>query len=489
MPVSPSHGGAPAVPMSESLLAGTSVLLVEDEPLLLKRLAAVVAAQGAEVTAVGSVKEARRALADLDFDAAVLDVNLPDGRSTELLRKKEIPAGVAVVVITAGGGVADAVEAMRFGAADYVVKPFDAGELPVRIRRARRDQQARRAEEFRREGAGAGEPDFYFGGSLAEAEAALAKIVAADAKRRTQLAPVLIAGETGTGKTTIARWLHRHGPRAAGPLVEVNCAALPEALAESELFGHERGAFTDARSARIGLIEAADGGTLFLDELPSLSPAMQAKLLTVIEDHSVRRIGANRGRPVDVRLVAATNADLRQLVTEGKFREDLLHRLDLFRVRLPPLRERGEDIVRLAGALVARIARQYGIQPAPEIPAEGAARLRSLPWPGNVRELAHEIERALVFDGAGGLDFAAVARRTTVPATPGNGSLLSAGFTLPASGFSLEGAVNEFIQLALRQAGGNVSAAARLLGVTRDFVRYRLRSDAAGADATSSDGK
>jgi len=468
----------PREAMAESPLAGTSVLLVEDEPLLLKRLAAALAAEGADVTAVGSLKEARAALAGLDFDAAVLDVNLPDGRGTDLLRERQVPAGVAVVVITAGGGVTDAVEAMRLGASDYVVKPFDAAELPVRIRRARRVAQAARVEEFRRDGAGGAAPEFLFGRSLAGVEEMLGKIIAADARRRTHLAPVLVEGETGTGKTTIARWLHRHGPRAAGPLVEVNCAALPEALAESELFGHERGAFTDARAARSGLLEAADGGTLFLDELPSLSPALQAKLLTVIEDHTVRRIGANKGRAVDVRLVAATNADLRELVAAGKFREDLLHRLDLFRVRLPPLRERGDDILRLAEALVARTARHYGLQPVPAIPAAGAARLRAHAWPGNVRELAHAVERALVFEGAAGLGFGSLVARAA-PADPGGEGWLKPGFTFPATGFSLEGAVNELIRRALLQTGDNVSAAARLLGVSRDFVRYRLRNGGA----------
>ena len=232
---------------------------------------------------------------------------------------------------------------MRLGAADYLSKPFDLAELPVRMTRARRVQQASRAEEFRREGPGSGSGDegFYFGRSLAGIEELLGKITAADERRQTFLPPVLIEGETGTGKTTIARWLHRHGPRANGPLIEVNCSALPEALAESELFGHERGSFTDAHAARIGLMEAADGGTLFLDEVPSLSSALQAKILMAIDDHMIRRVGANKAKQVDVRIIAATNSDLRALVAAGRFREDLLHRLDLFRVRIPPLRERG----------------------------------------------------------------------------------------------------------------------------------------------------
>jgi DNA-binding NtrC family response regulator len=453
-----------------------SVLLVEDESLLRKRCAAHLGAHGADVTAVGSKREALEALAGIDFDVAVIDVNLPDGRGTDLLRDDKFAPTTSVVVMTAQGGVDGAVEAMRLGAADYLTKPFDLEELPVRVVKARRVQQARRVEEFRRAGAGGGEEEpFFFGRSLAAVEELLRKIVAADVRRQTALPPVLIEGETGTGKTALARWLHRHGPRASGPLIEVNCSALPEALAESELFGHERGAFTDARAARIGLMEAADGGTLFLDELPSLSSPLQAKILTAIDDHVVRRVGANKGKHVDVRIIAATNSNLQELVATGRFREDLLHRLDLFRVRIPPLRDRGEDLLALAETLAARIGRRYGL-PAATIPAEGRTRLRAYAWPGNVRELAHEIERALVFDGLEGLRFIALSQRGPVNLI-GSG-WLDPQFALPESGFSLEAAINELIQRALQQTGGNVSAAARRLGVTRDYVRYRLKDTA-----------
>lgn len=460
--------------MSSAPLAGLSILVLEDEPLLRKRYAGHLESEGAEVTAVGTVREAVNALGELDFDVVVLDVNLPDGKGTDLLRQRRLAPSTSALVMTAQGGVGGAVEAMRLGAADYLTKPFDLAELPVRVLGARRAQQARRAEEFRREGAGGGETGaetFFFGRSLGPVEEQLRKIVAADQRLQTNLPPVLVEGETGTGKTTLARWLHAHGPRAAGPCIEVNCSALPEALAEAELFGHERGAFTDARAGRIGLMEAADGGTLFLDELPSLSPALQAKLLTAIDDHRVRRVGANKAKQIDVRVIAATNADLRQLVAAGRFREDLLHRLDLFRVRIPPLRERGDDVLALAEVLLARIARRYGL-PGAAIPPEGRRRLRAYAWPGNVRELGHELERAVVFGGEAGLDFAGLATR----AAPGDSQpWLRPDFTLPESGFSLETAIDEFVRRALAQTGGNVTAAARLLGVTRDFLRYRLK--------------
>jgi two-component system, NtrC family, response regulator AtoC len=457
--------------MAKSALAGLSVLVLEDELLLRKRLAAFLDREGAEVTAVSTVAAARQALESISFEAALVDVNLPDGRGTDLLRDKLFPPTTNVIVMTAEGGIAGAVEALRAGAADYLVKPFDPDELPVRLAQARRSRQNKRADEFRR----GQENELVFGESLAGVREQLAKITAADRRLSGHLPPVLIEGETGTGKTAIARWIHRNGPRADEPLVELNCSALPDALAEAELFGHERGAFTDAKAARIGLMEAADGGTLFLDELPSLAPGLQAKLLTAIEDHMLRRVGASRSVPVDARIIAATNSDLAALVTAGRFREDLLHRLDLFRVRLPPLRDRGHDIIVLAEELLARVSRRYGQKPT-LIPAEGRARLLAHRWPGNVRELAHEIERAVVFGGERGLAFSHLGGGPDSPtAASASASWIRPEFVFPESGFSMEMAIDELVERAVRQADGNVSAAARLLGVSRDVVRYRLK--------------
>lgn len=449
--------------------------MLEDEPLLRRRIAAHLERGGVEVTQVGTLAEARAALGALGFDFALFDVNLPDGRSLSLLADKAVPASVVTIVMTAEGGVAGAVEAMKRGAADYLVKPFDLEELPVRFARARRERGSRRGEQHRRESEMAEEQAFFFGSALAGVATQLEKILGADRRVQGALPPVLIEGETGTGKTTLARWLHRRGPRADGPLVEVNCSALPETLAESELFGHERGAFTDAKEARIGLLEAAEGGTLFLDELPSLSPAVQAKLLKAIEDRSIRRVGGNRAIAIDARIIAATNSDLRTLVAEGKFREDLLHRLDLFRVRIPPLRERGNDIVPLAEALTARIGKNYGLKPRP-IPALGQKRLRAHRWPGNVRELAHEIERSLVFD-EDQLTFSSLGHAAQAVTEAAAKAWVSPDFELPGSGFSLEAAIDALIRRALAQAGGNVSGAARILGVTRDYIRYRLKAE------------
>jgi len=458
--------------MEPRLLAGLDLVIIEDEVLLRKQITAHLQSLGAEVTAVGSLQAARQTLADLTFDFALLDIHLADGRGTALLEERAFSPNTGVVVMTADGAVSGAVECMRLGALDYLVKPFDIAELPLVIARVRRARQAARLEEHRRE-AETGEP-LFFGQSLSALEAQIEKILGADRRVLQHLPPVLIEGETGTGKTAIARWFHHRGPRAGHPLVEVNCSAIPETLAESELFGHERGAFTDARTAKLGLFEAANGGTLFLDELPSLSTALQAKVLKAIEDHRIRRLGGTREIAVDVRVIAATHRDLRQLVAAGQFREDLLHRLDLYRVQIPPLRVRGDDILKLAELLLSRLSRRHRLPPKPISPA-GRQRLRAYAWPGNVRELAHELERAVVFETGDRLQFELLQARSQ--AEPGVQSWLNPNFRFPEQGFDLQAALRQLIRRALEQTGNNVSAAARLLGVTRDYIRYHLLVD------------
>lgn len=455
-------------------LAGLDILVLEDDTMLSKRTAALLERLGAEVSVAPTVAAARGLISAMDFDIALLDVNLPDGLGTDLLREKRFGPDTTVVIVTAHGGVTGAVEAMRLGAADYIVKPFEAEELPLVLERARRVRQSARVEVHRRSDRTEG--GFFFGASLAPLQAQLEKIIAADDRMSGPLPPVLIQGETGTGKTALGRWLHANGPCGTREMVEVNCSALPEALAESELFGHERGAFTDARTARMGLFEAAGGGTLFLDELPSLSLALQAKVLTAIEDRRIRRVGGNKAIPVDCRIIAATQRDLRELAVTGAFREDLYHRLDLYRVVIPPLRERGEDILKLADWFLRRLCQKHSL-PLRPLSSLGRQRLLANPWPGNVRELAHELERALIFEEGNELSFAQLPGGAGEAAASGldaDGEWLRPGFQFPGRGFALEEAINRFIQLAMTQSGGNVSAAARLLGVPRDYVRYRL---------------
>lgn len=469
--------------MADPSLGDTSVLIIDDDPLLRRQLVAFLERAGAEVMAAGTLDSARQLVASSAFEFALVDVNLPDGLGTDLLKEGAFSANTAVVVMTGEGGIKGAVEAMRLGAVDYLGKPFEPAELLLVFSRVRRGRQAQRLEEHRRSDE-AREDEFFFGSALGLLRSQLDRILAADERMQTGLAPVLLLGETGTGKTSMARWIHARGPRAAQALVEVNCSALPETLAESELFGHERGAFTDARTARMGLFEAANGGTLFLDELASLSLGLQAKVLTAIEDRRIRRVGGNRTLPVDVRVIAASNRELRELVAAGRFREDLLHRLDLFRLVIPPLRERRADILPLAGALMRRACRRHRLQPRTITP-EGERRLLGHPWPGNVRELSHEIERALVFED-GPLTFPHLQAMASVTAgTSGGATVVREGegvvggwfraeFEFPDKGFSLDDAMDQLVRHAVQQAQGNVSAAARLLGVSRDVVRYRL---------------
>lgn len=456
---------------SAALSKGSDVLLLEDDSALRKRLAAHLRAYGATVSEAARLDEARGLLQAMRFDFAVVDLHLPDGEALELLREDSFSENTGIVVMTAYGGVKQAVEAMRLGAGDYLSKPFEPEELLIAFARCRQAGRARRRDEHRNAGASSDLDGLYFGQSLSAVRAQLDAVIATDRRVEHRLPPVLIEGETGTGKSAFARWLHRAGPRAHRPFVTINCAALPESLVESELYGHERGAFTDAKRARIGLFEAADEGTLFLDEIGSLSAASQAKLLTAIEDGTIRRVGGTREITVDVRLIAASNRPLDELVRSSAFREDLFHRLNLLRIVLPPLRERGSDVLALAHHLLARIAVRHRLK-APPISPVGEARLLAHPWRGNVRELAHEIERAIVFGDGRSLDFTSLGGAGTTP--PSAGDWRNPAWRLPESGFVLDQAVDELIQEALRETNQNVSAAARRLGVTREFLRYRL---------------
>jgi DNA-binding NtrC family response regulator len=460
-------------PRSEpALCPGSEVLLIEDDVPLRKRLAAFLRQQGAEVTEAGRLEDARRLLGEMRFEFALVDLHLPDGEILALLRDGAFSENTGVVVMTAFGGVKQAVEAMRLGAADYLSKPFEPEEITLAFARCRSVRGASRRAEHRSAEAAAEADQIYFGRSLDAVRTQLDSIVAMEHRLLRRMPPVLIEGETGTGKSVLARWLHRHGPRASQPFISINCAALPESLAEAELFGHERGAFTDAKRARIGLFEAADGGTLFLDEVGSLSPGTQTKVLTAVEEGVIRRLGATRETGVDVRLITASNRPLEALVGQGAFREDLYHRLNLLSLVLPPLRERGDDIILLARHLLSRIAARHRIRGLAITP-DGEARLCSRPWRGNIRELDHELERAVIFSGQTLLDFADFGPVDDLP----RAEWRNPTWRMPDTGFSLDAAIGELIAEALRVTDNNVSAAARRLGVTRDYVRYRLAAE------------
>jgi DNA-binding NtrC family response regulator len=451
--------------------SGSEVLLLEDDLVLRRRVAAHLRSLGAEVTEVADIAEARRALSDLQFDFALVDLHLPDGDALELLREGAFSENTGVVVMTAFGGVKEAVEAMRMGAGDYLSKPFEPAELPIAFMRCRDKRGSARRDEFRasEHASGNGE-ELHFGSSLEGVRAKLDMVLASDRRIERDLPPLLIEGETGTGKSMLAAWIHRQGPRAQRPFIRVNCAALPEMLAESELFGHERGAFTDARTARIGLFEAADHGTLLLDDIATLSPSTQAKVLSAVEDRAIRRLGASKEIRVDVRLIAASNQPLGDLVASGDFREDLYHRLHLIRIELPPLRDRGTDVIDLARHLLERIARRHRLRGL-SISPQGESRMLAQRWPGNARELAHVIERELIFSRGPQLNFESLGNDVPAPTS----AWRNPAWRVPELGFTIDSMVEDLIGEVLRETDHNISATARRLGVTREFLRYRLK--------------
>lgn len=449
------------------------ILVVDDDARLSKRLVSLLRQEDAHVREAGTLKKAREALAATDFDLVLLDVHLPDGNGLELLASLAIPASTSVVVMTADGGVETAVEAMRHGAADYLVKPIDPFEIPLVFARCKERLDARRRLEHEHRQRHAQAPDFFYGQGLGTVKDQMARILETDRRLERRLPPVLILGETGTGKSTLARRIHDEGPRAEQPFIEVNCAALPESLVESELFGHERGAFTDARETRIGLFEAAAGGTLFLDEISALPSSAQAKMLTAIERSVIRRLGSSYEIDIEVRILAASLENLGRMVSEQTFRADLYHRLNVLQISIPPLREHVADIVPLAEHLLSSLKRRYR---APDAMLSDTARKRlaGYPWPGNVRELSHELERELILTGGGALDFASLSSGRPATASRSASDWLNMDWSIPEKGFSIEEAMYRLIDLAMAQAGGNLSAAARLLGVNRDYLRYRL---------------
>jgi DNA-binding NtrC family response regulator len=376
-------------------LKGKEILLLEDDLLLGKRIETKLDHAGLEVTRVQNCADAQRALEEMPFDYALFDLNLPDGESLELLRKGKVPSNTPCILMTGEGGIQSAVESIRLGAADYLSKPFDLDELPVVLQQAQASLKSKRLNEHVVKKRKEKSDSLFFEGSFSEDLGQLKKVLAADNRLQSNLPPLLIQGPTGTGKSTYAKWIHANGPRANQPFVALNCSAIAENLVESELFGHEKGAFTDAKEARIGLFEAADQGTLFLDEITSLSLPAQAKLLLSIETGKIRRVGSTKEFTTDVRIIAAANQDLREMIGEGSFREDLFHRLDLLRITIPPLVSRSHDLVLFAKHLLTLLAQKYRLA-IPDLGKESRNFILTHNWPGNVRELVHELERSLV---------------------------------------------------------------------------------------------
>ncbi|MCH8550683.1 MAG: sigma-54 dependent transcriptional regulator [Natronospirillum sp.] len=367
-----------------------SILIVEDEVIIRSALKRLLERHEFQVTEAGSVDEACQHDAT-GFDLIISDLRLPGAEGTEMITRAP---GVPVLIMTSYASMRSAVEAMKLGARDYIAKPFDHDEMVQTVKRILA-QSPDRDMAGGDEGA-ANTPASEQMGRMVGHCTAMQHLYQQIRKIAPTPVTVLIHGESGTGKELAARAIHEHSTRAKAPIVSVNCAAIPESLIESELFGHERGAFTGAVAARQGLVEAAEGGTLFLDEIGELPLEAQARLLRVIQEREIRRVGTVHSRQVDIRLVAATHRDLRALVEAGRFREDLYYRLQVIELVIPPLRERGDDIMLIAEYLLSRFSREMSRDNLPEIEGTARERILSYDWPGNVRELENAIQRAMI---------------------------------------------------------------------------------------------
>lgn len=364
------------------------LLIVDDEAIIRASLLRLLQRHGHEVEAVGSVEEASALIGLDNFDLIISDLRLPGEPGTALIDRA---AGTPVLIMTSFASIRSAVDAVRAGAADYIAKPFDHDDMLLTIERILRERLLQRQNVALREAVEKVQPNTGIIGSC-EAMQQLHRRIARVAPLNTT---VLILGESGTGKELVARALHEQSPRHIAPLISVNCAAIPESLIESELFGYEKGAFTGAQSQRKGLVEAADGGTLFLDEIGELPMEAQARILRLLQEKEVRRLGSTQSRKIDVRLIAATHRNLKQLASAGLFREDLFFRLNVIELALPPLRERGSDIQEIADRLLQLTLERHGSQPLHFSPCAVEA-MNSYHWPGNIRELENAIERAVI---------------------------------------------------------------------------------------------
>ncbi len=452
------------------------ILLVDDEALIRKSLGQVLARRGYEVVVAASGEEARKLFGEGDFALALLDLRLPDASGIDLLKEfKAREPEMLVIMMTAYGSVETAVEAMRLGAYDYVNKPFKSREIEVIVRLALdADHLKREVRELREEARGSFGLD-----TIVAQDASMEKLFTMVRKvARNPDVTVLIQGESGTGKEMIARAIHTESARSCKPFTGINCAAIPGTLLESELFGYEKGAFTDAKARKIGLIEKTQGGTLFLDEIGDMDVQLQAKLLRVLEERTIRRVGGLEQIPVDVRIVAATNQDLEEKIRSGTFREDLYYRLKIISLPLPPLRERKADILPLARHFVLEANRRFH-KNVRGFTKESERLLLDYPWPGNVRELRNTVERILILE-----DAEWIAPEHLPPEILKGRAASEEGVWVPQEpeilrGVSYDAVLDEagryLIREALRLAGGNKAQAARLLNMDRGTLRYQIK--------------
>jgi len=441
-----------------------TILIVEDEAKMRRLLELNLGEEGWAAFSAGDAEEGLKILGREAVDLVLTDFKLPGMNGLEFLQAIRRANGeVPVVLMTAYGSVESAVEAMRNGASNYVLKPFSLEELKLVIRKELDVRNLKVENRTLREELG----KRYEYPNIVAKSARMQEVLAAVELVAATNATVLIGGESGVGKELIARAIHQRSRRAAGPFVKINCTAIPENLLESELFGYEKGAFTGATSSKPGKFELADKGTLFLDEIGDVPPATQAKLLRVLQEREFERLGGTKTIKVDVRLIAATNRDLREALEQGTFRQDLYYRLNVVPINVPPLREHKEDIPGLVDHFVAQFAKESGKQIQGVTP-QAMQILISPPWPGNVRELQNILERAVTFTNGARIE----AGDIQLDSEPGKSAVALPGF-LP-EGMTLDQWEDEMIREALRRANGNKSQAARLLGISRNALRYRL---------------
>ena len=449
-----------------------NLLIVDDEASLRDFLSIVFEEEGWRVETAGSLSEARSALAKHEPDIILCDLMLPDGSGIDLVREvKAATPSVAVVMITAHTSTKSAVEALKAGAFDYIAKPFDIDELKIIVRNAAERKELEDENIHLRT---ALEERFTFSNIIGRS-ARMQEIFSIVQRIAKTTSTVLISGDSGTGKELIARAIHYNSGRR-GKFVSINCGALPETLLESELFGHERGAFTGAIREKKGLFTEADRGTIFLDEIGETSTAMQIKLLRVLQDHVVRRVGSNSETQVEVRVIAATNRDLAESIRAGTFREDLFYRINVIPIALPPLRQRREDIALLVEHFITKYSKSMGV-PQTRISSDAMRSIEKYHWPGNVRELENVIERMIALEASDVLTTKSLPEHVLI-----GGSMPDVTFDLPADGISLvdhlEGIGKIFMLKALERTGGVQTQAAELLRMSfRSFRYYAKKYD------------
>ncbi|HSD62041.1 MAG TPA: sigma-54 dependent transcriptional regulator [Burkholderiales bacterium] len=480
-----------------------AVLIIEDEVILSKNLAKFLEREGFEAKVVPDGEQGLKTLDSFRPDAVLLDYNLPGINGLEVLQKiRQRDRHVKVIMVTGHGNVQVAVDAMKGGADDYLAKPVVLTELKLLLENALgRERVESRLDYYQKRDADGSSLANMVGASAAMSSLKnnIKRLVEAEFNLRDgDLPAVLITGETGTGKELVARAVHFDGPRRDKPFIELNCASIPTNLLESELFGYERGAFTDAKERKLGLAEAADGGTLFLDEIGDVDLSIQAKLLKLLEEKVIRRLGSVRDIKVDVRIIAATNRPLEQMVRENKFRSDLYFRLRMVQIPLPPLRDRGEDILQLARGFLEVQRARYG-KAGLHFTTETERLLLKYAWPGNVRELRNMVEQVVLMSQGDSIlphhipfcsDLSVAQEAASAPeaqfarAAPA-GAPAGSGQSFPKEGISLEEVERNYLLQALESSGWNITQAARLLGLSRDTLRYRIEKYGLRPDAGS----